>query len=42
MSWTGIKVTGTGYKARVESVLREALAAGKLGVPAGLGDAVDP
>ena len=29
----GIKATGKGYNARVESVLREALAAGKLDAP---------
>jgi len=35
----GIKGTGKGYNARVETVLREALAAGKLDAPATLFDA---
>ena len=35
----GIKATGKGYNARVEAVLREALAAGKLDAPATLFDA---
>lgn len=34
----GIRATGKGYTARVERVLREALAAGKLGVPDALSD----
>ena len=34
----GIKATGRGYNARVESLLREALAAGKLDVPRDLPD----